>query len=77
MTSKEKAIELIDEFKSMDIDYIDSIEGVCFMCMSKEDAKQCALIVVNNILKIEIIKDSIDNYYLKYWEQVKNEIENL
>jgi hypothetical protein len=77
MTPKEKTEELINEFKSIDIDYNDSIEGNCFMCMSNSDAKQCALIVVNKILEIELIKESIDNYYFKYWKEVKQEIENL
>ena len=70
MTPIEKAKELVDEFKSIDIDYNDSIEGACFMCMSNSDAKQCALIAVNKIID----KNGYNN---DYWQQVKQEIENL
>jgi hypothetical protein len=73
MTPKEKAIELVDEFKNIDIEYNDSIEGNCFMTMTKSDAKQCALIAVDKILNAHLF----DLDEKEYWQQVKQEIESL
>ena len=69
MTPKEKAIELVDKY----IQYVTEINEY-------EYAKQCALIAVNEMLKH--LQNYIDNYYLlkgaiKYWHEVKKEIENL
>ena len=70
MTAKEKAIELVDKFTlylGTDVNgdecYVDILE-----------AKQCALICVDEILR-EIPKrfDSEE----RYWEDVKKEIEKL
>jgi hypothetical protein len=74
MTPKEKAQELVDGFKNIDIEYNDSIEGNCFMTMTKSDAKQCALIAVDEILSVIWINldDEVD-----YWAEVKQEIEKL
>jgi hypothetical protein len=61
MTSKEKAEELINKM------YQCSIDGLEF------NAKQCALIAVNEIY------NEIHTYYerYEYWEEVKQEIEKL
>ena len=78
MTPKEKAIELIDKFNNhtvKELVYLKNgkvIEG-------KTEAKQCALIAVDEILKAV---DNPDETYLmkhsvEYWSQVKQEIENL
>jgi hypothetical protein len=62
MTPFEKAKDLIDRFARMD-GYDDSID------LSKcEFEKQCALVVVN-----ELIKETGS----KYWYDVKHEIEKL
>jgi hypothetical protein len=59
MTAKEKAKELVDSYYwELENDY---------------KAKQCALIAVDEILKLELN----DGYDKEYWQQVKNEIEKL
>jgi hypothetical protein len=73
MTPKEKAIELIDKFNNhtvKELVYFKNgkvIEG-------KTEAKQCALIAVDEILSVIWINlnDDVD-----YWAKVKQEIENL
>jgi hypothetical protein len=73
MTPKEKAIEIVDS-------YFTIIDGqVEFKLI-----KQCALIAVTEILKeyvhaenhIEDIMGKI-SIYIKYWQEVKQEIEKL
>jgi hypothetical protein len=73
MTPKEKAIEIVDS-------YFTIIDGqVEFKLI-----KQCALIAVDEILKeyvhaenhIEDIMGKI-SIYIKYWQEVKQEIEAL
>ena len=73
MTPKEKAGELVDKFWKSCYDKHDIAKLV------KADAKQCALIAVDEILKAV---DNPDETYLmkhsvEYWSQVKQEIENL
>jgi len=58
MTPKEKAKELVDKFYEI-LPY----------WVNEQDAKQCALIAVD-----EILKDTINIYY---WQEVKTEIELL
>lgn len=58
MTPKEKAKELVDKFSWID-------------CSS--DAKQCALICVDEILETYIDLDP----KLNYWEEVKQEINKM
>jgi glutaredoxin-related protein len=68
MTPKEKAKELIDKMYGDEVDY-----------MTEEQAKQCALIAVDEIIAsnpnlkwFAKLDDSI-----KYWQEVKTEIELL
>ena len=76
MTPKEKAVELIDKFY-----YIHNSQGI-FM-MQDYQAKQCALIAINEVQ--QLIKDlsSDKNRFIyivdemNYWEEVKQEIELL
>ena len=69
MTPKEKAIEL---YKKLVIhiqrydEYVDE--------RSKINAKQCALIVVDEIIKD---KKAFNQISIEYWEDVKQEIEKL
>ena len=65
MTPKEKAEELIVNYKMQIIK------------LNYDEAKQCALIAVDEILEIELLVESVDDYYLRYWQEVKQEIENL
>jgi hypothetical protein len=65
MTHKEKAEELIDKFLPS-MKWSNPI-------YRREEAKQCALICVD-----EIIKESMDNQYTeRYWREVKKELEKL
>ena len=65
MTPKEKAFELIELFT--------------FNCRECDNSKISALITINEILKA--VDDPDETYLMKdsvqYWQQVKQEIENL
>ena len=71
MTPKEKAEELVDKMygKTPVRDLIAQIEE------DKQYAKQCALVAVDEILNI----NSVDKDFslLFYWQDVKDEIQNL
>ena len=81
MTPKEKAKDLVDKF-------LPQIRGADrynynLESMNVFNAKQCALIAVDEILNIPNIEGSsnghmVDEGYAKvYWQKVKTEIENL
>jgi hypothetical protein len=69
MTPKEKAEELFDK--------------MCQYPMWKEQAIQCALIAVDEIINTESLANRICGYtkltkeHLQYWQEVKIEIEKL
>ena len=74
MTPKEKAIELVNK-----------MVFVCTECDYNWNAKQCALIAVDEILSSGVL---LDEYTIvkpfctyeqttQYWQQVRTEIENL
>lgn len=76
---KEKAKELVDKF-----------ENISIMCntrdLDNEDAIKCALICVDEILKIQPLRSTkmaakLDRYSesdsAEYWQEVKQEIEKL
>jgi hypothetical protein len=71
MTPKEKAFELAHKFRLIDIRTSESTT----MMISMTDAKQCALIAVDEILKICV--DSLGLTDLDYWQDVKEEIQKL
>jgi hypothetical protein len=66
MTSKEKAIELVDKFSN---EILLTING----------GKVAALIAVNEILEVIIFNKYDDKYWYEeeYWNEVKQEIELL
>ncbi len=66
MTPREKAIELVDQYNFIYIQNYTSIHEV----------KQCALIAVDEILRIFEDTNGSD-YRFEYWEEVKQEIEKL
>lgn len=73
MTPKEKSKELVDKYDNT-LTYIES----------KSKAKQCALIAVDEIIKIVSSVDTmppncqkINEYTKEYWQEVKQEIINL
>jgi hypothetical protein len=69
MTQKEKAINLIRKFNTND--NFDFLGGV-------KRAKQCALIAVDEILTaIDWHEFETPNKQIEYWQEVKQEIENL
>ena len=77
MTAKEKAIELVDNYKNLDIKLSNFVNDYLFgadmiIKMKDNQSKQCALIAVDEILK------AIPNYEdIDYWHAVKQEIQNL
>ena len=68
MTPKEKAKELY-------LRYTDALNIRDLQLTANPFAKQCALIVVDEILEIELLVESVDDFYLRYWIEVKKEIE--
>tara|TARA_B110000238_G_C16014435_1_gene390361 strand:- start:789 stop:977 length:189 start_codon:yes stop_codon:yes gene_type:complete len=62
MTAKEKAKELVDRFY---------LNGIKKYSMQYENSVQCALICVEEILRILPFTD------VKYWKEVKEEINKL
>lgn len=74
ITAQEKAVELYTKYEQLGRDFT---RGVSM----HEFAKQCALIAVDEILKLE----NNNGYYfdgtnvtsISYWEAVKQEIERL
>jgi hypothetical protein len=71
MTPKEKAEELVHKFKKYSY-YPTTNDDVLFVNQLNYNAKQCALIAVDQILEI-IYSD----YDWQYWYEVKQEIEKL
>lgn len=78
MNEKEKAKELVDRFKA--VESLREVTKKHKMYLNIIEAKQCALICVEEVLKT--YEEYDENYepvktYLKYWQGVKTEIENL
>lgn len=84
MTPKEKAIELINKYHSLELIELTKItDGLNIGTTSK----QCALIAVDEILNswypvnihcgYEFHHDNLTTSFYEYWKQVKNEIEKL
>ena len=78
MTPKEKAEELIDKF------YIKVYDREGTSAMNEFEAKQCALIAVDEILNdysyMQNVRNANSNQIHSrrvYWQEVKQEIENL
>lgn len=67
MTPKQKAEELVLKFKKL------PLEDTLAWYLSFELSKQCALIAVDEL----IIEESYRDGNAGYWQQVKQEIENL
>jgi hypothetical protein len=70
MTPKEKAEELVGK-------YVSFAKGKILFQLTMESAKQCALIAVNEILKIDWDEFEMSGDEVMYWEEVKKEIEAL
>ena len=73
MTPKEKAKELVEAYLKTDFRVFEE-----YVPVSKEMAKECALTAVDKILSMGIISESGDWHMAKsYWQEVRQEIENL
>ena len=72
MTPKEKANELVDKYRNTIMSFLSDN-------MKDMNAKKCALIVVDEIIKEygTYYKVEVDGKYVSYWQEVKQEIENL
>ena len=75
MTPKDKAMELVYKYENL----VTSWDCYYYTCILVEnrlpDMKECALIAVDEILKI--IEDNCLEYDDNYWQEVRQEIENL
>ena len=79
MTPKEKAEDLMKKYSNTDIDILFMDEWLCATIkkaavrLTEDSSKQCALIAVEEILEL-------DNFSIEgrdYWQEVKQEIDNL
>ena len=70
MTPKEKARELVEKY-DLTLTYLES----------KSKAKRCALIAVDEITEVLENDENVyllgDSSYIDFWNEVKQEIENL
>jgi hypothetical protein len=76
MTPKEKAFELAHKFRLLEIRTSENSH----MMISMADAKQCALIAVDEIIDSEPQYEWSNDYWKNpndFWQEVKREIENL
>jgi|GWRWMinimDraft_5_1066013.scaffolds.fasta_scaffold00205_9 hypothetical protein len=78
MTPKEKAIELIDKYRT----YIRKADVYDYLFFEDENflSKQCALIAVTEIINSNPHSNPFNtdvHSTMKYWIEVKNEISNL
>lgn len=71
MTPKEKAEELIFYYQNLLEPYLKNINSL------RNKSMQCALIAVDEILEIVTSDNSALIVELPYWQEVKQEIENL
>ena len=82
MTPKEKANELVDKFYQrfpLKMDVITTRGDLSWEYDNWEQAKQCAIIAVDEILDDDMYDMSQELFEnrINYWQQVKQEIENL
>lgn len=75
---KEKALELFENYKIFVI-------GVCDSIIEKTNAKRCAIIAVEEILKLDIEATYLNKQkrgytiytHTSFWKEVINEIKNI
>jgi hypothetical protein len=76
MTPQEKSEELIEKYQKLDIEIGGQYDG--YLTMKMHDAKQCALIAVDEILvAIDWHEFEYPNEHFEYWHEVKDEINKL
>lgn len=71
MTPKEKAKELVGLYQAVIVDLNRTVR----IGSTERTSKQCALIAVDEIICLDVHDLTINQ--LKYWQEVKNEIEKL
>ena len=83
MTPQEKAKELVNRFILVNSESVELETGEyeLLLSLSKEDAKQCALIAVDEVLQnVNPYRSTIGRGYLtdeEFYQEVKKEIEKL
>lgn len=76
MTPKEKAKELVDKFISYSY-FSDGNNSMNRANEQEDNAKECALIAVDEITSIKLLWYQKDTKELEYWKEVKQEINKL
>lgn len=70
-TPQEKAKELVAKYRNIIMSFLSDR-------MKKENAKECAIIAVDEIINsVVIINLTVAENQFEYWEQVKEEINKL
>jgi hypothetical protein len=79
MTPKEKAKELYDKFYFVNSESVELITGEYEMLFSlhESDAKQCALIALDEIIEALELNSWQNINQIKYYQEIKQEIEKL
>jgi hypothetical protein len=79
MTPKEKAKELYDKFYFVNSESVELITGEYEMLFSlhESDAKQCALIALDEIIEALELNSWQNIKQIKYYQEIKQEIEKL
>ena len=72
MTPKEKAKELVDKFRK-EFDWVESDYAIDLY----RDTRQCALIAVDELIKLYEFLKPHRGFKISYWDEVKQEIEKL
>ena len=70
MTPKEEAWKLYNKYRNLEGKFGDKV-------LYNYDAKQCALIAVDEIINTILSDEYYCHIILKYWQEVKQEIEKL
>ena len=68
LTPKQKAKELFDKFYLIKDEVYDECR------MHENEAKQCALIAVDEIISIKLLWFQKDTEHLDFWKEVKEEL---
>ena len=77
-----KAKELVEKFFTMSLLYYQSARNMKYITMVKADAKKCAKLCVDELIKVSMTMHERHNtpatkLELQYWNNVYNEIEKL
>ena len=76
MTPKQKAKDLVNTFY-YSLPNNGSQEGINSTTRRYSEAKQCALIAIDEIIKNDKENYGINGFVFEYWQEVKTEIEKL